>query len=410
MKKILLALSLVANVALGIVLFTRSSERGSASDSAPAVAVAQPSRSAAAASANAIDRETWATLTAGDLAAVRDRLKADGYPPSLQRAILAALVAEKFTARHQAIADLINAQPWWRGHLYGSAIGAKVVTARQALQREEKEMVDQLLGADAGASAYARAKQARTNGDLPPEKASELSRILADYGELMQEVRNAAQNILLPEDRAQLALLEKERRADIAKLLSADELFEYDLRSSPTAGQLRMTLSAFNPTDDEYRAIFRVQLPFDAKYGPPELMNAEQMRQRRAEQADLVNQIKTVLTPERFAEYQLKTDGAYIQANALVTRLQLPATATGEIVAVQKDIAKRANAIRDDAALTTAQRTQQYQALGSEAVLRLTPTLGDSGVNAYRQSGGGNWINALQRPPTPPPGAPAPKS
>ncbi|HUR56981.1 MAG TPA: hypothetical protein VM029_04695 [Opitutaceae bacterium] len=409
MKKILLALSLLANAALGVLLATRSPESGSPGASSSSVSTTPAARSAAAATANAVDRETWMKLTAGDMAAVRERLKADGYPPSLQRAILAALIAEKFAARHQAIADMINAQPWWRGNLYGSAVGAKVITARQAVQREEKEMLDQLLGADSGATAYSRAKQARQNGDLTPEKASELSRILSDYNELMQEVRNAAGNILLPEDRAQLALLEKERRADIAKLLSADELFEYDLRSSPTAGQLRMTLSAFNPTDDEYRAIFRVQFPFDSRYGSPELMSAEQMRARRAEQGDLVNQIRSVLTPERFAEYQQKTDNAYIQANALVTRLQLPATATADIVAVQKDIMKRANEVRTDTTMTATQRTQQFQALASEAVVRLTPTLGDSGVAAYRQSGGA-WINQLQRPPAPPSPAPAPKS
>ena len=408
MKKILLALSLLANAALGVLLVTRPPQSGAAASSSAGVSATQAARPAAATTAaNGVDRETWTKLTAGDMAAVRDRLKADGYPPSLQRAILGALIAEKFTARHQAIADMINAQPWWRGNLYGSAVGAKVVTARQVLQREEKEMLDQLLGADSGMSAYARAKQARQNGDLPPEKASELNRILTDYNELMQEVRNAAQNILLPEDRAQLALLEKEKRADIAKLLSADELFEFDLRSSPTATQLRYTLSAFDASDDEYRAIFRVQFPFDTKYGAPELMTAEQMRARRAEQSDLVNQIRAVLTPERFAEYQQKTDGAYIQANALVTRLQLPATATADIVAVQKDIMKRANDVRANTTMTAAERTQQFQALASEAVVRLTPTLGDSGVAAYRQSGG-QWINQLQRPP--PPAAPAPKS
>jgi hypothetical protein len=92
----------------------------------------------------------------------------------------------------------------------------------------------------------------------------------------------------------------------------------------------------------------------------------------------------------------LKTDPQYVQANALVTRLQLPPTATSDIVAVQKDIAKRADAIRNDRSIAPDQRSNQLNALGHEADVRLTPILGDSGLSAYKQSGGG-WINMLQR-------------
>jgi hypothetical protein len=403
MKKIvLLGLSVAANIALALMIAQRAPSPASHATSA-----ASPALAGAVAAPASIESATWSNLTTGELADTATRLKTEGYPLSLQRAILAALIAERFADRHKAIADMVNAVPWWRGNLFGSADGAKVITARQALQREEKDALDQLLGTDAGTSDYTRAKQARANGDLPPGKASELNRIVSDYNELTNEVRNAAQYILLPEDRAKLALLETEKRADIMKLLSTDELFEYDLRSSPTAVQLRQTLAAFQPTDDEYRAIFRVQFPFDARYGPPDGMTPEQLQKRRAEQPEVVNQVKTVLTPERFAEYQLKTDNAYLQANALVTRLQLPATATAEIVAVQKDISKRADAVRADAALTQAQRAAQYQALAAEATQRLTPTIGQNGVSAYRQTSGGSWINSLQRAGvTPPPPKP----
>jgi hypothetical protein len=407
-KTLLVVVSLVANAILLGALLQRS-HRTELSDPARGSAASATARAAApATNANRVDPDTWSALTTGDLAETAARLRTAGYPRSLQRAILSALMAERFADRHKAIADMIDAQPWWRGNLYGSAGGAKVVAARQALQREEKEAIDQWLGPDPGTSEYQRAKQARQNGELSPDKAAELNRIISDYNEMITETRSAAQNVLLPEDRAKIALLEKEKRADIAKLLSAEELFEYDLRSSPTANQLRFTLAAFSPSDDEYRAIFKVQLPFDSRYGSPELMTADQTRQRRAEQPELIKQIKAVLSPDRFAEYQLKTDNAYIQANALVTRLQLPATATAEIVAIQKDITKRADAIRADPTLQPAQRAPQYAALGAEAATRLAPTLGEKGLAAYKQSSGGGWLNSLQRPPAPPAAAPKP--
>ncbi len=409
LASLLLASSLLANAVLCVVVVNRSGR-----DSDPAVAgkpsASLPAEKSAIATVDADhpDPETWTGLTGGDPAATIARLRDEGFPPSLQRAILAALITERFSDRHQALANLISAQPWWRGNLYGSTDGAKILAARQQLQREEKEALEQILGPDAGRSDYARARQARSFGDLPGGKASELDRITSDYNELMSEVRNGSQGILLPEDRAKLAYLDEQKRADIAKLLSPDELLEYDLRSSPSAGLLRYQLAAFGPTEEEFRTLFKLQQAFDAKFGNPEFLTAEQRRDRNLAQADLLKQAEAVLPPDRYAELKEKTDPSYLAANAVVTRLQLPPTATAEIVAIQKDISKRADAVRSDRSLTPQQRNSQFRALGSEAVARLTPTLGDAGLTAYKQSGGG-WIGGLLLPPTPPPPAPRPK-
>jgi hypothetical protein len=404
---LLLVGSLLANLVLCFVVVTGNG-RGSDSSTAAQTAATAPAAPRPAANPDHPDPETWTGLTTGDPAAIAAQLREQGFPLSLQRAILAALITERFADRHKALADMISAQPWWRGNLYSAADGAKILTARQQLQREEKEALEQILGPDAGVSDYNRARRARSfGGDLAAGKGGELDRINADYNELISEVRNGSQGILLPEDRAKLAYLEEQKRADITKLLSPEELLEYDLRSSASSNQLRNQLAAFGPTEEEFRALFKLQQAFDTKYGNPEFLSAEQRRDRNLAQAELLKQAEGVLPADRFAELKMKTDGAYLAANAVVTRLQLPPTATAEIVAVQKDISKRADAIRMDRTLTTEQRTSQFQALGSEAVARLTPTLGDAGLNAYKNSGGG-WISGLLRPPTPPP-APQPK-
>jgi hypothetical protein len=404
-RPVLLATSIVANIALVLAVTQRSAGWTTIFWPSQTTATAAPAKAPVAAKIAEVDQldpQTWPALTGGDLATVAARLKAEGFPPSLQRAILSALVTQHFSERHKALAAMIGTEPWWRGNLFGSKSGAAILTTRQQLQRDEKEMLDQLLGVESGTSDYARAQQVRQFGDLPVAKLSELNRINSDYNELMSEVRNASQGILLPEDRDKLAFLEKEKRADIAKLLSPEELLEYDLRSSPTASNLRRQLAIFEPTQDEFRAIFKVQQASDAQFGGGsyELMTPEQRRQQGNVQKEVTAKLETVLSPERFAEYKEKTDSAYLQANALVTRLNLPATATAEIVAVQKDIMKRADTIRSDRALTPDERTSQLTALSAEAVTRLSPTLGETGIAAYKQSGG-YWINMLQRPPTP---------
>ena len=112
-----------------------------------------------------------------------------------------------------------------------------------------------------------------------------------------------------------------------------------------------------------------------------------------------------MLTPERFADYQLKTDPAYLQTNQFVASLDLPATATAQVVAVQRDMTGRMQAIVADRSLTADQRTAQLGSLVQEATATLTATLGENGLAAYKQSVG-NWLNNLERRAQPRPGAP----
>jgi hypothetical protein len=410
LRPLLIALSLAANLALLFAVVQRSPRWSDffslGSSNSSTVAPAGKTAAAEAAKADTLTPETWANLTTGDIKSVAERLRAEGFPASLQRAIIGALVAEQFADRHHALAEMIRAQPWW-AMMFNSASGGKIMTARQQLQRDEKDAIDALLGPDAGTTSYAHARQQRQFGDLAPAKMSELDRINSDYNELISDVRNSTQGILLKDDRDKIAYLEKEKRDDITKLLTPEELFDYDLRSSPTANSLRTQLAAFNPTEDEFRAIFKAQQAFDAQYGggSVELISPEQRRARAGAQQQLNDQVQTLLTPDRFADYKLKTDSAYLSANAIVTRLELPATATTDIVTIQKDILKRADTVRTDRSLSADERTSQLTALGSEAIVRLTPVLGDTGLAAYKQTGG-YWINMLQRTPPPPTATP----
>jgi hypothetical protein len=397
-RLLLLTLSLVANAALAFFVLNRTAhwvEFSGQSATVGAAGVASLSVKKES-SPDKIDQHTWAEVSTGDLANISARLKAEGFPPNLQRAILAALITEKNAARHKELAEAIAAQPWWIVTGSGPMAG-KAMTLRQQIAREEKEQIDQVLGVDAGLSDYAKARRPRTYGDLPAAKISELDRISSDYGEMIQSIRNNAQNMLLPEDREKIAFLEKERRADITKVLTPDEMLEYDLRSSPTANTLRFQLAAFNPSEDEFRALFKLQSALDAQFPNPELLTPEQRTQRQQAQEKVKEQARDVLAPDRYTEFQQKTDQAYIQTNQLITRLQLPETKTAELVAVQKEIMKRAETLRADRLTPADQRGAQMGALGAEGAVRVSAVIGEANLPAYRQSAG-NWLNQLRAP------------
>jgi hypothetical protein len=293
---------------------------------------------------------------------------------------------------------MIRARPWWRP-LWGSD-GAKLIAARQRLRREEDDVVNALLGPNIEPPEWATASRRYRYGDMPPATLAELDRINADYAELTNEIKQRAQGLFLREDREKLLFLARQAHTDVAQMLTPEQLFEYDIRSSPEGWWLREITSGMDVSEDEFRKLFKVRSVFSSRFsdGQYELMSAEDRAAFAKLEPEMNEQIRGVLTPERFAEYELKTSPEYRQTEGLVRRLALPAEATATIVNVQRELTKRAEAIRADAALSPAARTSQIGALADEAVARLTPTLGDDGMKAYRQGGAGNWMNRLQQP------------
>ena len=178
-------------------------------------------------------------------------------------------------------------------------------------------------------------------------------------------------------------------------MLTAEELVEYDLRSSPAANEVRYRLANFQPTEDEFRALAKLQLDFNTKYGSANLTQEQQERRNNA-QPELLAQIKATLGPDRFAQYEIATDPNYRWVDRVVQMAKLPLETTAQVITVQRDLQKRADAIKKDLTLTVDARNLQLTALGDEAALRLRTMLGPEGFVEYDRNGG------LQRfkPPT----------
>jgi hypothetical protein len=218
---------------------------------------------------------------------------------------------------------------------------------------------------------------------------------------------------LSAEDRAKIALLEKEQRADVQATLSPKEFEDYELRSSNTANTMRYQLSAFQPSEQEFRTIFPLQRAFEDQYrlvmGSGDAASQEAMRQRMEAQKQLTAQIKQALGPERGADYERSIDGNYQQIDRVVQRLELPKEAAVTVWNLQKETEQRLNALRQDRTLAPAARDAQLATLSQETTAKLTSALGQRGLDVYKQFGG-YWLQNLQpRPSMPPTGTRAPK-
>jgi hypothetical protein len=239
--------------------------------------------------------------------------------------------------------------------------------------------------------------QRRRFGDLPPEKLRRVQELHADYGDLRMQLRGLNRP-LTPEETQALAALEREFRADLAKVLTRPELEQYDLRASATASQLRHRLDAFRPTEDEYKAVFALQRTIDEQFpaqGAP--LNPQQAAARRAAEQQIQAQLQAVLGPERYADYQQATNPNHSMLNQLTARLGLPLSAAREVAAVQQDVRRRAEAILTSDTLTDAQQNAQLQGLHREASAKVSAALTPRGLEAYQQHGG-QWLQVLIRP------------
>ncbi|MEO5959505.1 MAG: hypothetical protein ABIZ49_02455, partial [Opitutaceae bacterium] len=268
------------------------------------------------------------------------------------------------------------------------------------LYREQQKLLRDLLGDDADSTEpMTGARQKALYSHLSPEKAAEVRGLVRQFNERRSELNELG-------DTTKLQALEKEQRATLAALLTPDELFEHDLRTHRTATTLRNSLSAFQPTEAEFRAIFKLQRDFDEPFPPINSvadMLASRLTQNRGEtQRQLAEQIKTMLGPERGVDYERTSDSSYRRTDQLVARLQLPPETTQQLWAAQKEYQQRRTDMMRNPS-PPEERATRLTALQQEAVARVASLLGgERNVEAYKQYGG-FWLQNLVPRPIPSP-------
>ena len=388
--------SLAANVALIGVIASGAFRDQPVAAPAPVVVSSAPTPSAASAVAPA---EAWQELNAADLAAQRDRLKAEGFPPSVIRSILAAQIREQFAARRKAIEATTANQPYWKNSIPDAQSQAQL----RALYKDEQKALKDLLGPDPTNSRAARLT--REFPDLASDKVELVAGIQERLDEQRQEIYgNFRGGSLTPSEREKITLLEKTASNEIKSVLAPQEFENYDLRTSNTANQLRYTLADFGATEAEFRALYQLQSVFDDQYRSMGSMSQDQQRARMDAQKKLNDDIAAALGPQRYADYQRASDYNYRQTSQLVSRLNLPPETATSLYAVQKDVEERRNAIyRDTSPETRSQMPEKFTALATEATGRIASILGGNktATDAY-QKYGGSWLANLVPRPTPP--------
>ena len=246
-------------------------------------------------------------------------------------------------------------------------------------------------------------EQRRQYGPLPPAKIKQAERIIADYAEMERAARAAMNGVILPEDREKLSLLEREKRADLAALLTPQELEDYDVRNSAITSRLRPTLALFKVTEAEFREIYQVQQAFtdrvDLVTSRLARMTVDErtafMQQRPIAQAELDAQMRAALGDRRFVEFVRSGDRDYQQLVRLAERENLPAQTATRVYDYRDQVVPESIRISNDSSLSQDQKMAALQSLVQNARAQLVTMLGQTAGESYAKSA--TWLGNIER-------------
>lgn len=329
---------------------------------------------------------------------LKSRLEAAGFPPELVRATIRAQLFHDHQLREQALVGNAGPQPFWQtGTSYYGFGGGDPETEKaiNALRRELRAQNLELLGTEVGTDDTAMAAYRQRWGPIPDAKVALIQRITNDYAELQREFMAGRSSMALSsEDQARLTLLQQEQRADLVAALTPEELLEYDLRASHTAGRLRSQLQPFNPSEEEYRAIFAAQHALDQASGRdanPMGVTFSPANSRTEERAALLERLKNALSTERLADFDFATNPSNTNLVRITNRLGLPLSTAREVVEVRATTMQAIARARGDASLSPVERNAQLAEITRSTTEQVTRLLGTKGYQAYLEHGA-NWL------------------
>jgi hypothetical protein len=364
----------------------------------------QPMNPATMGSAKAAEADDagWASLHSSDLATLVQRLREAGFPPVMVRAIVDAEVERQFSPRINELRRSVTETPYWKqdpGYYTGSA---KLFESINQIYRERSRVLRDLLGNEGYgvAGVDPTAAQRRQYGNLSPAKIDLVRRIADDYAEMTGEIRSAMRGVTLPEDREKLALLEREKRADLAAILTPEELADYEMRTSPVTSRLRTALSIMDAGEAEFRAIYKAYEPFKdvlfpTSSGGMTFYGSDLMEKRREATQQIHAQLEAELGADRFGHYQRSTDSDFQQLYRLGQRDNVAYETVVQAYDARAPIAEASIKIVEDRNLSSDAKRAALKELAEKARTTLLSTLGPTTGPAY--VGNARWLTYLDQ-------------
>ena len=403
-----LLFSLAANVAVGALVAYLVSIRGGPLRQPPALRepVPQLTRSGPAPAAvvtNLVsERFLWSRVEAGDYKQYIANLRAIQCPEATIRDIIISDVLRTFGRRRAAL-QAPRSREFWKTESQWPGGEQGFYRQTRELENEQRALLKELFGGDLGKEV----QQVRGTPDwrgrslayLPEEKRETVFAIQEKYQDLRREVlRQGREGALSPEGVARLEDLVAKQSRELASLLTPQELEEYELRHHEISQRLRSDLAAFRPTEQEFRALFRLTKEGE-NLRPAAIGNPNAGRDQpplSGAPKDLEPRIRAALGEPRYAEFRRGQDWEYRSLARLVEENGLPREAAVKVYDMKTAVEEQKLQVSRNQTLTSEQRRAALQAIGVETDRALRAVLGDQAYQSYKRRHG-SWIPNVPR-------------
>jgi len=202
--------------------------------------------------------------------------------------------------------------------------------------------------------------------------------------------------MMLPPDPEVEKAAEEAYRARLAELLSPEEQFEFEMRSSSLGINLPRVLEPFQPSETEFRTVYAAyadllaQNPAWSRSGNTNSMTQAEFDAKMA----MVDGVAATLGEERAADLRQLFNPADQRENEIVGRLGLPLSTATELGSLRDEAQALLAEHRGAATPGVAAPVTPLPERAGEIVAEVSALLGEEGATLYRNSFG-RWINDL---------------
>jgi hypothetical protein len=273
------------------------------------------------------------------------------------------------------------------------------------IQKEKNALLKELLGIELPLDPL------RARGDrnyelfeaafksLPAEKRELVREIQETYWQTSDNLKDKYANKRTAEYIEEYKRANLERKAQLANVLTPDELDEYEMRTTNVAQNMQSSLEGFNPSEDEFKTIYRIRKAIEEPYGgllgagaaldAQGNVLAQDQRSYADRRQQINDKIKETLGPERAREYELSQDYNYRSLRQLGDRFGLAPEVVTQSYELQRNYRDQQRQLRSDRTLTSEQRNAALQELSTSHQTQFTQLVGERAAKAFQNNRGG---------------------
>jgi murein DD-endopeptidase MepM/ murein hydrolase activator NlpD len=313
---------------------------------------------------------SWQDIESADYPLYIAKLRLIGCPEQTIRDIIIADVNSLY-ARRRATELVTSDQQWWRAEPDTNVVALAAEKAR-ALDEERRALLTRLLGSSWEAGDLITLPRPSRPGILLDGPVlgvlpSETKQAVQEINHRLEERVEAYLAALAREGRgpdpAELAKLRQQTRDELARVLAPPQLEEYLLRYSQTSDDLRTEfgqLQFFNPTPEEFRAVFRATDALNQRIQQLTGSDPNTLEARRALEEQKEQAMKLALGADRYQDYIMLQDPLYREAMATASNAGTPEAAR-TIYEINRTTVAEENRIRQDPTLTAEQKNLELK-------------------------------------------------